>query len=121
MSTPRRWNVVLHRHEDASFTARVWVDGKLLCPDCVGCSAAAALAYIADALVDAYPGDELALRTQGCGDIDTCQPSDAVSAIRWLLAWMDTMDAGAHPGWANSIARPLLRDASTQRPDAKAS
>jgi hypothetical protein len=109
---PRRWSVVLHRHEDASYTARVWVDGKLLRPDCVGCTDAAALAYAAEALVDARPEDQLALRTQGAGAIRTWDAADAISATRWLAERMQAMAVATCSddmySDANSGTRPIV-------------
>jgi hypothetical protein len=123
--SPRRWNVVLHRHEDGSFTVRVWVDGKLLRPDCVGCSSAAALAYTAAAFVDACPNDQLALRTQGGGDIALCDATDAVGATRWLAERIKAMQAADCSEGAKSGTRRIVRDerASPSSPahDAKAS
>lgn len=118
---PRRWSVVVHRHEDASFTARVWVDGKLLRPDCVGCSAAAALCYVADALVDAYPDDQLTLRTQGGGVVEASRAVDAPGAIAWLATRLEAMQPAAFPEGAQSGTSAIVRDASFRSGDSRVS
>jgi hypothetical protein len=115
----RRWNLVLHRHEDGSFTVRVWVDGKLLRPDCVGCSAAAALAYAAHALVDARPDDQLALRTQGDGHIEVCGVRDAIGATRWLAEQTEAMQEAARCEGAKSGTRPIVRAESVSGSSAR--
>lgn len=84
MVPPRLWNIVVHDHGDKTFTVRVWVDGKLLRPDCVACSVENALAYVEEALVDVHDGDQLEVRTQGDGDTSTFRAADAVTIIRWL-------------------------------------
>jgi hypothetical protein len=90
VSKGRFWNIVLHRHDDASLTARVWVDGKLLRPDCVSQPAAPALAYLDAALLDVREGDPLTLRAQGSGGIRTLR-----AQTRLLLSF----------GWP-SVSRP---------------
>jgi hypothetical protein len=108
MSSHRLWNVVVHRHEDVSFTARVWVDGKLLLPECVGCPAAAALAYVEEALVDVRAADQLALRAQGSGGIRTFRASHSELALRWLDECMQA--EGAKTGTHSIVRRDACPD-----------
>ena len=110
MSTPRRWNVVLHQHEDASFTARVWVDGTLLLPDCVACGTQAALEYVIEALVDVRPGDAIEVRTQGVTGVQSCRAPDASHVRRWLQEKMPVpyADSGVAEG-AKSGTRRIVR------------
>jgi hypothetical protein len=114
---PRRWSVVVHQHEDASVTARVWVDGKLLLPDCVGCSGAGALAYVEEALIDVRPGDALELRAQGSGGIRTFRPPDPTVASRWLAYRLDAdAEASAPLEAVGSGTRPIVREDATRCP-----
>lgn len=84
VSASRQWSIVLHEHDDASFTARVWVDGKLLRPDCVACPKAVAIAYLREALVDARAYDQLSLRAQGRRGIRSTRVTEVARAIRWF-------------------------------------
>jgi hypothetical protein len=113
VQSPRLWNIVLHQHGDASCTARVWVDGKLLLPDCVGRPAAAALEYVGEALVDVRPEDRLALRVQGGAAIRTWRAEDVESATRWLSQRVEvpsTCSDGAKSG-----TRPIVSGSESWR------
>lgn len=110
MSAPRFWNLVLHVHDDGSYTVRVWVDGHLLRPDCVACDAAAALHYVREALLDVRHQDTIEVRAQGALGADFCRPADAESAQRWLRAKMPAprADSGCADG-AKSGTRRIVR------------
>lgn len=117
---PRRlWSIVLHQHEDASYTARVSVDGKVLLPECVACAGEAAIAYIVAALVDARLEDQLMLRAQGSGAIRTWRAKDAASAARWLSEQMPSLSAATCSDGAKSGTRPIVPGAQSTAPDAR--
>jgi hypothetical protein len=113
MANPRLWNVVLHRHEDSTSTARVWVDGKLLLPGCIACSGHEALCYLGEALSDARRGDGLALRVQGRGGMRVFSTRDPSEAISWLaeqprmVACSDAAAEGPQSG-----TRPIVSSAA---------
>jgi hypothetical protein len=88
ITAARVWRIVVHAHPDHSFTVRVWVDGKLLLPDCVACTSATAIAYVAEALIDARQSDELAVRTQGKGGSHAFRAADAAAVGHWLAERM---------------------------------
>jgi hypothetical protein len=106
---PRLWSIVLHRHTDASFTARVWVDGKLLLPDCVGRSRGTVLSYLGEALIDARGDDRLAVRSQGCGAIESFPATDPESAKQWLMEQLRSDTHGEPDPGAESGTRPIVR------------
>lgn len=122
---PRIWNVVLHQHDDASFTARVRVDGKLLRPDCVACTGPATIAYLQEALIDVREADELAVRAQGKGGIRTAQVTDAAQAVGWFQQQIpvEVPSDDTAPG-AKSGTRPIVRPrplGGQPKPDSQAS
>ena len=75
---------MVHRHEDSSLTARVWVDGQLLRPDCVACTRRATLRYVEAALVDIRGEDRLVLRVQGVGGLRAFPHQQTARALSWL-------------------------------------
>jgi len=100
---------VLHQHDDLTFTARVWVSGKLLLPDCVACGRDTTLSYIAAGLLDASHGDDrLVLRAQGQGVLRTFETREASLAMAWLAEQMavGTCEGGTAEG-ARSGTRPI--------------
>jgi hypothetical protein len=115
--SPRLWRIVVHQHNSSTFTVRVWVDGKLLLPDCAGCPAAAALAYIDEALVDARPDDRLSLRTQGEAGIRTFRATELEIARRWLEERMQR--DGATSGTRAAVDPDATLDADTPDPKAQ--
>lgn len=85
-SLPRRvWSIVVHHHEDGSFTVRVSVDARTLRPECVSCSASAALAYVEGALADVRSDDQLLVRVQSTRAFETLRATTVQAAKRWLL------------------------------------
>jgi hypothetical protein len=119
VSKPRVWSIVVHLHEDSSLTARIWVDGRLLRPDCVACTRTATLGYVEAALIDARREDKLVIRVQGKGGIRALSSQEAAQTVQWLREQLPVDECeDANREGARSGTRPIVRPSAATTSDA---
>lgn len=113
---PRLWSIAVHVHNDATITARVHVEGRLLLPTCESQTLEQALGYVAAVLVDYRERDRLALRKQGAAGTDWNLGADSPQlALGWLrerLTQSTVAEAPTAEGH-RSGTRPVLRASDT--------